>query len=216
MINFDYEENINTKQLDIIDKSDEFNFQKAVITLNELGLSKEINQSTNPRLIDFLNPNLNTKVSFDVSYDGLYTVDYYLFQAREAVLYVLGSNIISAPNIYDSFIGFDYIYLDKVYEVDKTKSTDNTLYLKEPVTANSTLVFKGKKATNYVPYLYNTKRELTKRVLNLKCKDCTKEEAVYNKSFLQIKLVKSDIDASYEEKKSLVDELLNRYGTIRC
>lgn len=216
MINFGYEENIDTKHLDIFDKSNEYNYQKLVITVNELGLSEEVNQSTNPRLIDFLNPNLNTKISFDVSYDGLYTVDYYLFQAREAVLYEIGSNIVAAPNIYNSFLGFDYIYLDKIYEIDKTKSTDNTLFLKEPVIDNSTLVFKGKKVTNYVPYLYNTKRELTKRVLILKYKDCIKDEIVFNKSFLQIELVKSDVDASYDEKKVLVDELLNRYGTGKC
>lgn len=216
MIDFKYEDNCETKQLDIWDKSDEFNYQKAVIVIDELGLRTEINSSTNPRLIDFLNPNLNTKISIDVSYDGLYKIDYYLFQSREAVLYDIGSNIVSAPNIYDSFLGFDYIYLDTIYEIDKTMSNTNTLFLKEPVQGNSILVYKGKKHQKDVAYLYNTKKELTKRVLNLRCQNCSNEEAVFNKSFLYIDLLKQDVNASYDEKKNIVDELLNRYGTIRC
>jgi hypothetical protein len=114
MIDFTFKDNCDTKQLDIQDASTEYGYQKAVLAIEELGLKKELNQATNPRLIDFFNPSLNTKLSFDVEYDGLYKVDYYLFNSVQAVLYEIGSNIIAAPNIYDSFLIL-IIYILMIY-----------------------------------------------------------------------------------------------------
>lgn len=215
MISFTFEDNCDTKQLDIWDKSTEFDYQKAVLNIEEIGLRKELSQATNPRLIDFLNPNLNTKISFDVQYDGLYKVDYYLFKSIEAVLYEIGSNIIAAPNIYDSFLGFDYIYLDNIYKIDKSNSTPHALFLNRPVEAAFDIPYKGKMEYKYIQYLCNTKAKITKEVLSLKCVDCYKEQAKLTKSLVQLEIVKSP-SATDEEKKAIVGELLATYGTARC
>ena len=217
MINFKCEDNCETQQLDIWDNSTEFDYQKAIIKIDDIQFKKEINQSTNPRLIDFLNPNLNTKLSVDVKDDGLVKVDYYLFKSVEAVIYEVGSNIVAAPNIYNSFIGFDYIYLDDVYEIDKSKSSTQTLFLKQPVKATSSLYYKGKKATDYVAYLCNTKKEVTKRVLKLSvCKNCGCEYSDLSKSLIQISLMGKSNNITLDNKKAIVKELLNRYGTGKC
>lgn len=217
MIDFKCEDNCETQQLDIWDSSTEFDYQKAIVKIEELGSEKEINQSTNPRLIDFLNPNLNTKISIDVVNDGLFKIDYYLFKSIEAVIYDVGSNIIAAPNIYNSFVGFDYIYLDKEYEIDKSKSSTHALFLKQPVDAESLIYYKGKKATKYTAYLCNTKRKVTERILKMStCKDCSTEQSVLSKSLIQISLMGKNSTITTDEKKAIVKELLDRYGTGKC
>ncbi len=215
MIDFTFKDNCDTKQLDIQDASTEYGYQKAVLVIEELGLKKELSQATDPRLIDFFNPSLNTKISFDVAYDGLYKIDYYLFNSVEAVLYEIGSNIIAAPNIYDSFSDFNYIYLDDIYEIDKTMSTPHALFLKRPVQNSFQIAYKGRLVSKYADYLCNTKLRVTKEVLNLKCTDCIKEQSKLNKSLIQLEIVKSP-SATVQEKKDIIGELLATYGTARC
>jgi hypothetical protein len=48
MINFKCEDNCETQQLDIWDNSTEFDYQKAIIKIDDIQFKKEINQSTNP------------------------------------------------------------------------------------------------------------------------------------------------------------------------
>jgi hypothetical protein len=210
--------NCNTKKIEVFDKSTSILYDFAIIEKN----NKQIvlnNSTTNPLLFDFLNPTLNTKVEFD-AIDSWFYINYFLFKSYNGCgATITDKNKINNSAIYNSFIGFDYILIDNVYyEIDKSKSSDNQLFLKKPLPSNTVTncnFGKGNKESQIGYSICESNKKILKEVLDSKCTDCAKEYEKHYKELIQIQLLKSDC-ISDEDVKSIVKSITDKYAFINC
>jgi hypothetical protein len=120
-------------------------FNKGIIKIQKLGLSKELDSGTTPTLSSFLSPNSLTGVEFDARIDEIVEVEYTLLSAlsNSGLSYTLGDNMVYQVGIYNTFSGTDKIFIDQLYTIDKTKSGADFLYLTSPIDNSATTLYKA-------------------------------------------------------------------------
>ena len=136
MINLRSSNDVLQGTVTIYDKSVlEGSFTRAFIALKELGLSKELNAGTDPTLSAFLSPSPVVGVEFEAKVDMRVTVEYTLLSLLDSsgLTFTVGDNIVSKTGIYNLFSGTNYIYIEKLYLIDKSKSTADSLWLTTPI-----------------------------------------------------------------------------------
>ena len=116
-------------------------FTKAIIDLPILGLRKELDSGSNPTIGTFLSPNSIIGVEFPTEIDAVVTIKYTLLSPVNAsgLSYNVNDNLVYKTGIFNLFSGTDRIFIDKLYYIDKVRSTADVLFLTEPIEGTGTV-----------------------------------------------------------------------------
>lgn len=211
MINIRTQNDVLNGVIQVFDKSNLTDtFDKAFIELPSLGLSKELNSGTTPTLSSFLSPNSLTGIAFNARMDEIVDVKYTLFSAlsNSGLTYILGDNIVRQSGIYNLFSQTDYIYIDRLYTIDKSRSGADFLYLTAPIKSNATTVYKAYHTRKCVAILYDIPEKIKQLAMNFDdCCDCKQGEVLCRvlQFYEAIKVQEECNDC--EKLKSFLDKL---------
>lgn len=138
------------------------NFQRAFIELTELGLRQELNAGSQPTLSDYLSLTSIKSVKFNARVDEVVTVKYTLLSEldRSGLSYTLGNNIVTKVGILNEFASTDYIYIGKLYKINRTLSTSDSLWLDNLIDVTSGSIY----AAYYMEKCITIKYEIVKAV----------------------------------------------------
>jgi len=209
-------QNCKTNSIEIQHLFDYFNLSKIVLNLKELNTSVTVDATSNPNINDYVNPNTNTTVSIGVSRDGVFKLEYLMMASVGSVDVVLNDNIVTREGIYTEFTDVDYIFLDKLYEIDKTKCTEDTLWLKSPIKVFNGLapVYKVYKHDDYVSYTCGIEKTIKKMILDkTPCNNCSTDNICAVLQYLTA--LKIDKCSSYETKKAIFSKIASLMN-IKC
>lgn len=187
--------------IELYDNSSLINsFQRAFIELPDLGLSEELNAGSNPTLSNFLSPNSISGIKFSTKLDKVLTLKYTLLSQidNSGLSYTLGDNIVYKVGIYNLFSGTDYIYINKLYLIDKALSSQDQLWLKEPIQEVSSSVYIAFYSEQCITVLYQIPQELKKLTLQYSvncCNDCIEGE-ILTKAYRYIEALKIQQDCN--------------------
>lgn len=94
-----------------------------------------LSNSTTPESYNFINPYLNVYLDLENWGSGVYEFDYQIRYLGLKNITLSNSNLIHATGIIHEFRDTNWIFIDRLYEIDKTLSSDDVLFLKSPVKA---------------------------------------------------------------------------------
>lgn len=209
-------QNCKANSIEVQHLFDYFNLSKIVLNLKELNTSVTVDATSNPNIVDYVSPTTNTNVSIGISRDGVFKLEYLMFSQIGSVDVVLNDNIVTREGIYSEFTDVDYIFLDKLYEIDKSKCTDDTLWLKAPVKVFDGLapVYKVYKHDDYVTYTCGIEKTIKGLILNkTPCNNCNTDNICNVLQYLTA--LKIDKCSSYKTKKAIFEKIASLMN-IKC
>lgn len=208
------ETNCENNTIEVFDKNTSILYDFVVIKTDKQQVYLN-NSFTNPLVTDFLNPSLNTKVEL-YNEKGWLNIDAYYFKQYTLSFTVVDRNELHFTGIYNAFIGYDYILIDQeVYKIDKSKSSENVLFLATPLKKDvvNYTVGKGIKQSKIGYNICEETSKLVKNILSLTCKDCTTEYQKYHEILIKLQLLKSNC-ISDDDIKQIVDSFT--YAVKQC
>lgn len=154
-------------------------FDKAIVELPNLGLREVLDAGSTPTLSTFLSPNSLSGVEFPARLDEVLTLRYTLLTeiSKSGLSYTIGDNIVYKSGIYNMFAGTNYIFIDKLYLIDREMSNQDTLFLTQPISADAEKVYKAYYIEKCVTALYDIPvaiKCLTLEFSDECCDDCSK------------------------------------------
>ena len=206
--------NCENNKIEVFDKDTSILYDYIVVKADKENIYLN-NTYTNPLVNDFLNSNLNTKIEL-ANIKGWVNIDIYYFKAYTSNFTVVNNNELHFCGIYTSFIGYDYVLIDKeVYHIDKSKSNDCLLFLKTPLKKplESKNLGKGIKQSKIGYNICQEISKIVKTIVSLKCEDCSKEYQKYYKDLIKLQLLNSSCITD-EDIKSIVDSIT--YVSKQC
>lgn len=192
-------------------------FDKAILTIDNLGLRKELSSTSNPTLLDFLNPNINSTVTVLGASSELYSIEYILLQEYNFLNYEIGTNIFNRQNVYQDFLGIDYFYADQLYKIDKELSSQDFLWLDKPFEKIVTKVYKAYKIDKLYIYTCPIVNKLKRMVLEYDdCKDCGTEEIdlITQSNMRLLALQAGDIHTYHKQQLRILEALKLKLNII--
>lgn len=187
------------------------NATSCIVNVKDLSYSKTLNSSSNPKISDFLNLNKNSILNIPVKKDGVFDIEFLFLYSIGDAFWETGKNTISKVGIYNLFTSFDFLYLDGVkYEINKEKSTDDSLYLKSPIKSKiyTSDIYKCKVESDCFIFTCKIEKNIKKSILdNNICKSC---EPVSCKDIQVLMALKLNADCiSCNDKKLLFKSIDN-------
>lgn len=183
------------------------NYSRAKINISSLSYSFVIDSYSNPKIQDFLNPNINSKLNIPITKDGVFNLEFLLMNNLGDCTWEKGKNLIKRDGLYnqvDKFISIG----NTIYEVDKTKSTTDTLFLKSPIgTDDCTLdTYSVIKYEDYFVFTSYLEDKMVDSILNYEPCDNCKPVDCRNLQLLLALKIKSGC-SNYKTLKSIWDKL---------
>lgn len=176
MINIRTTNDVLNGVLKVFDNSNlDDSFQKGIIKIQKLGLSKELDSGTTPTLSSFLSPNSLSGVEFDTRMDEILEVEYTLLSSlsNSGLSYTLGDNMVYQTGIYNTFSGTDKIFIDQLYTIDKSRSGADFLYLTSPIKASAVTIYKAYYIKKCIVVLFNIPEKIKDLMFSFNdCCDC--------------------------------------------
>ena len=165
-----------------------------------------IDNDSTPTITEYKN---NVPYFIELKYADVFHLYEYQLKNINIGAYEVGDNIITRTGILAD--SGDYIYGDKIYKIDKDKSTANSLFLTEPIESEFYTLYKATRIVRDQQYIYPIEQELKMRILR---RGCCPEDLTIAQSLLS--LFKADIDCKdFDSQKSLLDKLKSELN-IRC
>lgn len=181
------------------------------------GQTVEISETTNPNIFDFVNPNLDTKLSI-VSPDGVFEYEYHMLFGYGVADFTKGDNIIRRLGIYSFFTNADCIWIDgKRYEIDKQLCTPDSLFLKSPLQSDDVnqIIYKSIVIKDSYSYSCSATNEIKKRILKINgCKDCSSDDLCEALQLLHA--LEINECSSITDKRRIMARLANIIQTKSC
>lgn len=182
-------------------------FTRAFLEVPNLGLSKELNAGSTPTLSAFLSPNSLSYVEFPFKNDEVITVLYTLLSPinNSGLGYTVGDNVVYKTGIFNLFSGTDYIYIDKLYKIDKSESTADSLYLTSTIDSWSPNVYKAYFMSKCITVLSDIPCKLKNMTLSMghNCCDC-EDGKTLSESFRILEAIKVGEDCNDCERQKLL------------
>jgi len=133
-------ENLNTFTLvEVSPEIENLGVSEVILDFGQYKL--KLDGTTSPASHNFINPYLTVFLEVDKSKfngSGVYEFDYYIKYLGHRSFNITERNLFNSIGILDDFYNAEVIGLEgEYYEIDKTKSSDNQLFLKTPVNKTS-------------------------------------------------------------------------------
>lgn len=196
MIDFSVKENDLTGKVDIRYTGTELLFQKLIVD-SETCPQLVFTNSSNPVLIDFLMG--KSIIELDLKTSGIFNVELFFLQKYSKSVITTNYNLLQAVDILSDFYDATSIFINgNKYGIDKSKSTDNNLFLDRPID-DSGDVWKAKSLSKSFSFLRLLKDKLVDQLLS------DKMSLIDHQTFSQkcniISLIEYEND--FEKQKSL-------------
>lgn len=187
MINFIIREDELTGKVKVRYTGDETYFQDVIAKWGTNSQSLPI------LLSDFLQHNVEWELNIK---DGIFNIE--LFFLQETIGVVRDNKLIN-ENIINQFRDVDKVYINGFYNIDKTLSTANTLWLDHPV-ENEGVVYKVSSVVRIVTKLTELKQETIDKTLQ-----CNYDARLAD-LFLKIQLIENE-NTTYDQKVKLYNSV---------
>lgn len=143
-------------------------------------------------------------------YAGVWWLTEYELRQISTGSYTIGDNTISRTGILAEVD--QYIFADKIYEVDIEESTANQLWLTRPIEGDFYSLFTATKFETSVNYMYPVEQEIKKRLL--KFSGCPDGDAYDAQAYLSAFNSQAEYN-NHESKKMILNKIKDTLN-IRC
>ncbi len=205
MIGFSAIENGLTGMLDVLYSGNELEYQKVIVKWETILLS--LDGYSNPLVRDFLER--KSKIELNIETGGVFNIELFFLQGNNSI-YTIEDNKLIGNGVYAEYLGWDYIYTDKPYCIDKTISTANVLYTDSLITHGE--VFKAKVLRKPLIIMRDIKKEAVHKTMNYSALT-NKEKDRLNQIIQVVRLLETDIN--FESKKELFYDLTRTNKALR-
>lgn len=147
--------------------------------------------------------------------DGIYELNYWIlkFPLIGSFNYLINTNLINGVNILNAFNDTNWIYLDDFYEIDKTKSTQDQLFLKKPVKTLVTAYNPAYKNQEYFAKICGLNNKIKEEISKITpCTNCGEgADSICDKLIMLISIQNNISCKNLEGAKTIFKYLNNIY-----
>jgi sulfur relay (sulfurtransferase) DsrF/TusC family protein len=182
-------------------------------------IDKDLTTLFNVSLNDFLNSTVSSSLNAPNLLSGVYELEYLiLLKPTKQINSIINHHVLNGAGIYNEFTNTNLIYISgNVYEIDKTKSTLDSVWLKKPILNETFIYYPVYRIDESFVATEHLKKKMIHKIATLStCQDCNNEAEALCMDVIALTSAVSAINCNDSVTAiEIINSLNNKYN-VEC